>query len=119
MRVQAEMNSAEPRPTAIELDRSTALTIRWSDGEVSVYPLAALRRACPCAGCKGEREQASKTLLPVAAPLEQQREMSSAEGVELVGRYALKMTWRDGHDTGIYDYAMLRSLAREISQQMQ
>ena len=27
-----------------------------------------------------------------------------------VGRYALQFLWSDAHDTGIYPYAMLRSL---------
>ncbi len=26
----------------------------WDDGHESYYPLEALRRACPCAGCSGE-----------------------------------------------------------------
>ena len=31
--------------------------------------------------------------------------------VELVGRYALQPTWKDGHDTGIYTFRVLRGLA--------
>ncbi len=30
------------------------LAIKWDDGSESFLPLERLRRACPCAGCKGE-----------------------------------------------------------------
>ena len=30
------------------------LAIKWDDGSESFIPLEKLRRACPCAGCKGE-----------------------------------------------------------------
>src|SRR3712207_8349796 len=35
--------------------------------------------------------------------------------VELVGRYAVKPTWRDGHDTGIFTFRNLRTLAEQES----
>jgi len=31
--------------------------------------------------------------------------------VDLVGRYAVKPTWRDGHDTGLFTFRNLRVLA--------
>jgi DUF971 family protein len=34
----------------------------------------------------------------------------TARSAELVGHYGLRMVWNDGHDTGIYDYALLRRL---------
>ena len=43
-----------PRPTDIALDRERhELRIEWRDGGISVYPLDALREACPCAFCRG------------------------------------------------------------------
>jgi len=32
------------------------------------------------------------------------------ENVEMVGGYALKFTWSDGHGTGIYTWDLLRSV---------
>ena len=32
------------------------LAIKWEDGSESFIPLEKLRRACPCAGCKGEMD---------------------------------------------------------------
>ena len=34
--------------------------------------------------------------------------------VAAVGRYAIKVTWADGHDTGIYTFDYLRQLAEEF-----
>ena len=33
-------------------------------------------------------------------------------GVEPVGNYALKIDWSDGHSTGIYSFAHLRSISK-------
>ena len=32
------------------------LAVKWSDGGENFIPLENLRRACPCAGCKGEMD---------------------------------------------------------------
>jgi Uncharacterized protein conserved in bacteria len=34
---------------------------------------------------------------------------------DVVGGYALKFTWADGHSTGIYSFDYLRKLATAIS----
>jgi DUF971 family protein len=104
------------RPVDIELDRTKELRIRWVDGEFSTYPLWRLRQACPCAACRTEREAARSAILPVVRPVEAQRAMATVERVELVGRYALRIVWRDGHDAGIYDYPLLRALAAKWSE---
>jgi DUF971 family protein len=107
------MAGSGARPVQIELDRARELRICWEDGEVSVYPLSLLRRGCPCAACRTEREATTGTRLPTVPPPEVQRRMAVAEKVELVGNYALRalrITWQDGHAAGIYDYAFLRSL---------
>jgi DUF971 family protein len=99
------------QPVDIELDRSKELRIRWADGQLCVYPLALLRRACPCAACRTERERLTAGGgLPVVREIQAQRDMAYAETVELIGQYALRLTWKDGHDAGIYDYELLRSL---------
>lgn len=107
------MNEAE-RPTGIELVRDSSLRIRWADGHESELPLLLLRQRCPCATCRHEREQAGSAgsalrVLPSAAAVDRGR-MTTAESAELVGHYALRIRWRDGHDLGIFDYAMLRRL---------
>jgi DUF971 family protein len=105
-------HSTRVLPLALDLDRQRELRIQWADGHESTLPLPQLRRACPCAACRAAREERERgsgglTVLP------QQPEaaaMAQARAAELVGNYALKITWADGHNTGIYDFALLRQL---------
>ena len=105
------MEEPMARPLEIDLDRTRELRIHWTDGRRSVCPLTLLRKACPCAECRQEREQAGKNSLPVLQSPAAQLEMVIAEQAELVGQYGLRITWQDGHSAGIYDYALLRSLS--------
>ena len=103
-----------PVPAELELDRRRELRIRWADGRASRYPLARLRAACPCATCRGERREAGDaTRLPIVAASDDAARMVTAESAELVGSYALRIRWADGHQTGIYDFALLRRLDGE------
>lgn len=103
--------SAPPHPLSIDLDRQTELRIRWSDQTTSVVPLAQLRRACPCAACRTQRDEAQQAgNLPVIAGGGKQADMTTADSAELVGRYGLRIHWADGHSTGVYEYGLLRRL---------
>lgn len=104
-----------PQPVSIDLDRTRELRILWADGQENVYPLHLLRRECPCAGCRHERQQNESNPLRVVRPASEQREMVIAETATLVGRYALRIVWKDGHNAGIYDFALLRSLGQAQS----
>ena len=88
-------------------DTEGRLTIEWPDGHQSCYELAAVRAACPCAECRGDRE-AKRSSLHVLRPPDQRRSRLSA--VEVVGRYAVCLIWGDGHRTGIYTWQYLRGL---------
>jgi DUF971 family protein len=95
-------------PTDIELDSgSKRLRFTWADGRSSAYEWVYLRWRCPCAECSGEGEYPGQ--------LQDRTELRAEEvemvDVELVGRYAVKPTWRDGHDTGLYTFRNLRALA--------
>ena len=41
----------------IEVDKTESVTLTFGDGEVAVFELEDLRRACPCAGCRSRRDQ--------------------------------------------------------------
>jgi len=107
------MTDAGARPVELELDRQRHLRIRWSDGVESLIPLTVLRRACPCASCRHEREEALCNPLRVMQPAGDARLQATAASAALVGQYALRIEWQDGHNTGIYDYALLRRLGEE------
>ena len=85
------------------------LAIKWEDGAESYISLEKLRRACPCAGCKGEADIMGHLHKgperPLTPPSLQLR------GITMVGTYAVQPEWADGHATGIYSFDYLRSLA--------
>jgi DUF971 family protein len=93
--------------TKIRKTESGDLALTWDDGKEAVVPLKLLRDHCPCAGCQGET-----VLLHTYTPVVQPELPGKYElkGIEAVGRYALKLAWGDGHDSGIYPWAILRSL---------
>ena len=96
------------RPVEMHLRREEGLEIGWGDGHRSVLPLRMLRKYCPCAGCQGERDLLGRTRLPIVAttydgPI-------TAVGAELVGNYAVRIDWVDGHSAGIYTFEYLREL---------
>lgn len=109
-------DESKPQPVELEIDRERGqLQVRWRDGGHTVLTLAALRRACPCATCRAMRaEQADNRLVVISPPADEQAQVSVAEA-ELVGRYALRITWGDGHDAGIYDFVLLRSLGDQAA----
>lgn len=86
-----------------QADRHT-LGIDWTDGRESRWRLSHLRRHCPCAGCVDEWTR------EVTLDRESVDEDLLATRVESVGRYALRVRFADGHDTGLFTYALLREL---------
>lgn len=85
------------------------LAIKWDDGSESFIPLESLRRACPCAGCKGEMDILGNLYKNPETPL-------TAKSLELVrivsvGGYAIQPVWADGHGTGIYSFEYLKRVA--------
>ena len=86
------------------------LVIVWDDGQESYYPLEALRRACPCAGCSGEPDLFGRMSM---GPKPQYRpESFQLVSVTPVGNYALQPNWADGHTYGIWTYERLRDFMK-------
>ncbi|HMJ90966.1 MAG TPA: DUF971 domain-containing protein [Candidatus Acidoferrum sp.] len=86
------------------------LAIKWDDGAESFIQLETLRRACPCAGCKGEMDVMGNLYKNPDKPL-------TAASVQLarignVGGYAIQPVWADGHSTGLYSFDYLRALGQ-------
>jgi DUF971 family protein len=98
-------------PRELDLKRDEGLTVVWADGRRSFYPVAHLRRMSPSADMKGLREQIQKnplTVLPASAG--RQRGPLTVENAEMVGNYAIRLRFSDGHSTGIYSWQYLRSI---------
>lgn len=101
--------SAAEIPTDIQArsDR-LLLTVRWAD-ETHDYPYVYLRSACQCAHCvdewTGQQLLDSTTISPDI----------TIEKMELVGNYALRIHWSDGHQAGLTTWQRLRELAKGLA----
>lgn len=101
------------QPKHIDLKKDKALTIHWADGSVSVYPIAYLRRLSPSADARLLREEMQRNPLTVLPSSAGSTGPLRAVKAELVGNYALKITFSDGHDTGIYSWQYLHEIDPE------
>ena len=96
------------RPSNIQVI-GEELAIKWDDGGESFLLLANLRKACPCAGCKGETDVMGNVY---KAPERPYRPSSfQVRSLEFVGGYAVKPVWEDGHNSGLFDFNYLRAIA--------
>ena len=95
--------SEPPVPERIHR-RDSEIVITWAPGHAGVYPARLLRLECRCATCRDEFS-GRVVLDPATVPGDVR-----AEQVSLVGNYAIKIRWSDGHDTGMYTYEHLLSL---------
>ena len=100
------------QPTGFEI-KPGQLEIRWSDGRTTEHSMAELRRQCPCATCRVERdklETPAKGLASLRVIQSTTPTVSQAQILEVLpmGRYALSFRWNDGHATGIYSYDTFR-----------
>lgn len=98
------------RPTDIQ-HIGNELAIKWDDGGEDFISFEQLRRACPCAGCKGETDIMGNVYKNPAA------ELSPAafqlKKIVSVGGYAVQPVWADGHATGIFSFDYLKRVAGE------
>lgn len=99
-------------PTHLDLDRNNGLTISWPDGTESFYPVAYLRRMSPSADAKQLREELQRNPLTVL-PSSDSNEPITAEDAQLVGNYAVRIRFSDGHDTGLFSWRYLRQIDPE------
>ena len=98
-------------PVQIKLLDKEKLFIKWDNDHESILSLKYLRDECPCAGCKGETVLL-KTYRP-PKPVIVTPEMYIVKNIETVGEYAIQITWKDGHNTGIYSWDYLNQLELE------
>ncbi|MDZ4826133.1 MAG: DUF971 domain-containing protein [Actinomycetota bacterium] len=94
----------EPSPPGVELDREHGLTVHWDDGTEDHFGLEELRINCPCAECRGARDQGRPAWPGPSAP-----QPLRALNAELVGAFGITIAWNDGHATGIFAWGLLRA----------
>jgi DUF971 family protein len=83
------------------------VALAWSDGRESYLKFDRLRKACPCAACQGEPDVTGRVIAPKVIYREKSFELVRHE---IVGGYAIRFFWADGHSTGIYSFDLLRRL---------
>ncbi len=103
--------------TAVDLKLNRAegtLTIKWKDGHTTLLDAPTLRKACPCAACNETRRKETEQLFTILSK-DPGTGPPQLTGAALVGNYAIQLTWADGHNTGIYDFKLLRSMDKQAS----
>jgi DUF971 family protein len=93
-------------PNLIRLQRrARLLEVAWADGTRFELPCEYLRVYSPSAELQGHG-------LPEPALIGGKRNVNIAR-VEPVGRYAVRLVFDDGHDTGLYSWDILRKLGEQ------
>jgi DUF971 family protein len=97
------LTTQSPRPTDIRLHQlSRRLEISFDDGARFNLPCEYLRVYSPSAEVRGHG--AGQEVLQTG------KEEVNIVGIEPVGQYAVKLTFSDGHDTGLYSWDYLYEL---------
>lgn len=81
--------------------------IKFDDGFEGTLTAQVLRENCPCASCSGEEVLFHKY---VPAPKVLTDDSYTLEKAVPAGNYALQLTWKDGHNTGMYKWEFLKEL---------
>ena len=91
-----------PIPSAIQLHKaSKTLTLKYASGEEYQLPAELLRAHSPSAEVQGHGK-----------PILQHGKLNvGLTKVEPAGQYALKLTFDDGHDSGLFTWEYLHELA--------
>ena len=96
----------ESWPTEIRLKKDRrSLVVRFDDGAEFDLPAELLRVLSPAAEVQGHSPEQRQTVggkIGVAI-----------SAVDPVGNYAVRLTFSDGHDTGLFSWSYLRRLGNE------
>jgi len=91
------------KPTNIALHQtSKVLELTWPDGVTHKLTCEYLRVSSPSAEVRGH--------LPGQETLQLGKENVNINAIEPIGHYAIKLVFDDNHDTGLYNWDLLRDL---------
>lgn len=106
--------AANPKSVKVNISTGAGVDIEWDDGHRTHYGFQWLRDACPCATCTEERtnhhRQPGEPVKAVPTLLPMYKEPIKPKEAKPVGRYAINISWNDGHSSGIYSWDYLREL---------
>ena len=90
-------------PTNIALhQKSRVLELTWPDGVIHNLPCEYLRVSSPSAEVQGHG--------PGQEKLQLGKENVNITAIEPIGHYAIKLVFDDNHDSGLFDWGLLRGL---------
>jgi len=98
-------------PWPVELratDGGRRLKVLFDTGEAFDLPASELRRQSPSA--EGRGHGASAPERPAAAHAE-----ASIAELSPIGRYAVRIVFDDGHDTGLFTWDLLARIGRDLA----
>ncbi len=93
-------------PDKLSLNKDGILHIHWNNGTDSNINSKSLRRKCPCATCASLRDTQSKNFIPIFS-----LNQITIVDIYRVGSYAISILWKDGHNTGIYEFPYLKLIS--------
>jgi DUF971 family protein len=100
------MTGARPWPVALDFERGEKrLNISFDDGESFAIPFETLRVESPSAEVQGHGPDQKKIVTG--------KENVLITAAEPVGRYAVRLVFDDGHDSGIFTWDYLYALGRQ------
>ena len=82
------------------------LQIKWDDNSETKISLADLRRFCPCAICTSQEDSHHHDYIKVFSDAQ-----IVLKSINIVGNYAVGVSWADNHNTGIYDFNYLKKIS--------
>lgn len=105
----AGLKPGAPTPESLTVHGvSRVLEVGYSDGAVFRIPFELLRVYSPSAEVQGHG--------PGQEVLQHGKRNVEIEGVESVGNYAIKPTFSDGHESGLFTWAYLYELGSQQEQ---
>lgn len=105
-RFASEAGGSSHWPTELRLNRAERiLSVSFDDGSRFDLPAEFLRVESPSAEVQGHT--------PAQKQLVTGKRHVAITRVDPVGNYAVRLTFDDGHDSGIYSWTLLHRLGRE------
>jgi len=104
---------ARYKPVSVDVSNSEQLfKVEWGDGHITELSLFGLRKNCPCVSCRGGHSEMGK-YEPELFKVEPTRKYEILKA-EPVGNHALKITWDDGHNAGMYRWQLIRDMDEAV-----
>ncbi|MDH3583503.1 MAG: DUF971 domain-containing protein [Phycisphaerae bacterium] len=102
---------SDDMPRHLDLKKDRGLAVTWTDGSQSFFPIAYLRKMSPSAEMRELRQQMQDNPLTVLPKnMAEHDGPITATDAELVGNYAIRIRFSDGHHTGLFSWDYLRQI---------